>query len=91
MSPPVGDAGPAVDAFVSGDAECPSKSRRTTSTGMTAPRPRDRAGSSHLYGATALSRYGEASEIAATVAHLASAEAGYITGAAINVDGGFTA
>ncbi|MET8251997.1 SDR family oxidoreductase [Micromonospora sp. NPDC005197] len=28
--------------------------------------------------------------MAATVAHLASPEAGYVTGAVVNVDGGFT-
>jgi 3-oxoacyl-[acyl-carrier protein] reductase len=32
-----------------------------------------------------------AAEIAATVAHLASADGAYITGASIHVDGGFTA
>lgn len=40
---------------------------------------------------TALGRYGKAEEIAATVAFLASADASYITGATINVDGGFDA
>ncbi|UOG73386.1 SDR family oxidoreductase [Hymenobacter tibetensis] len=40
---------------------------------------------------TALGRYGRVEEIAATVAFLASAEASYITGATINVDGGQSA
>ncbi|MFJ6564510.1 SDR family NAD(P)-dependent oxidoreductase [Streptomyces sp. NPDC091412] len=40
---------------------------------------------------TALGRYAEAAEIAATVAHLASSDGRYITGATIAVDGGFTA
>jgi 3-oxoacyl-[acyl-carrier protein] reductase len=40
---------------------------------------------------TALGRYGTGDEIAATVAHLASDEAGYITGTTILVDGGFAA
>jgi 3-oxoacyl-[acyl-carrier protein] reductase len=44
-----------------------------------------------IRGFSALGRFGAPSEIAATVAHLASDEAGYITGASIMVDGGFTA
>jgi NAD(P)-dependent dehydrogenase (short-subunit alcohol dehydrogenase family) len=40
---------------------------------------------------TALGRYGTGDNIAATVAHLASDEAGYITGTTILVDGGFAA
>lgn len=39
---------------------------------------------------TALNSYARPDDIAATVAHLASEEAHYITGALINVDGGFT-
>lgn len=35
-----------------------------------------------------LGRYGKASEIASMVAYIASPEAGYITGASLNVDGG---
>ncbi|MBC6462794.1 3-oxoacyl-ACP reductase family protein [Actinomadura sp. HBU206391] len=40
---------------------------------------------------TAVGRYAGADEIAGTVAHLAGAEAGFITGASIAVDGGFAA
>ncbi len=39
----------------------------------------------------ALNRYGRAEEIAGFVAYLASAEAGYITGASLSIDGGFAA
>ena len=41
--------------------------------------------------ATALGRYGKPEEVAAAVAFLASPNAGYITGATLTVDGGFTA
>ena len=41
-----------------------------------------------LTAAVPLGRFGTADEIAATVAFLASPEAGYITGAVIPVDGG---
>jgi NAD(P)-dependent dehydrogenase (short-subunit alcohol dehydrogenase family) len=40
---------------------------------------------------TALGRYGTGDEIANTVAHLADPASGYITGAAIFVDGGYSA
>ncbi len=40
---------------------------------------------------TALGRYGKPVEVAAAVAFLASPEASYITGATLNVDGGFNA
>jgi 3-oxoacyl-[acyl-carrier protein] reductase len=40
---------------------------------------------------TALGRYGKPEEIAAAVAFLASPEAGFITGATLDVDGGFNA
>jgi NAD(P)-dependent dehydrogenase (short-subunit alcohol dehydrogenase family) len=36
-------------------------------------------------------RYAEAVEIAATIAHPASADGAYITGDSVHVDGGFTA
>jgi len=36
-----------------------------------------------------IGRYGEASEVASFVAYLAGPEAGYITGASLNIDGGF--
>ena len=39
----------------------------------------------------ALSRYGSADEVAALVAHLAGPEAGFVTGASLTIDGGFTA
>ncbi|MGH3642859.1 MAG: SDR family oxidoreductase [Mycobacterium sp.] len=40
---------------------------------------------------TALGRYGQASDVAALVSFLAGSESGYVTGANLNVDGGFTA
>jgi 3-oxoacyl-[acyl-carrier protein] reductase len=39
----------------------------------------------------ALPRYGAADEIAAMVAYLAGPEAGFVTGACLTIDGGFTA
>src|SRR5262249_26862972 len=39
----------------------------------------------------ALPRYGTANEIAGMVAYLAGPEAGYITGASLTIDGGFSA
>ncbi len=39
----------------------------------------------------ALPRYGTGDEIAALVAYLAGPEAGYVTGASLTIDGGFTA
>jgi 3-oxoacyl-[acyl-carrier protein] reductase len=42
-----------------------------------------------LKGMLALPRYGQGAEIAGLVAYLASAEAGYITGASLKIDGGF--
>ncbi|MFD8491991.1 3-oxoacyl-ACP reductase family protein [Amycolatopsis sp. NPDC059657] len=40
---------------------------------------------------TALGRYGEPAEVAATVSFLASAESAYVTGATLSVDGGHAA
>lgn len=42
-----------------------------------------------LKGLLALNRYGRPEEIAAMVAYLASPEAGFVTGASLNIDGGF--
>ncbi|WP_206300170.1 SDR family NAD(P)-dependent oxidoreductase [Streptomyces mangrovisoli] len=53
--------------------------------------PADGPNAETIAGLTAVGRYARAAEIAATVAHLASADGAYITGAAIHVDGGFTA
>jgi len=39
----------------------------------------------------ALGRYGKAEEIASFVAFIAGPEAGYITGASLMIDGGFSA
>ena len=39
---------------------------------------------------TALGRYGQTSDVAALVSFLAGPESGYITGANLNVDGGYT-
>lgn len=44
----------------------------------------------HMTGMTALKRYGKPHEIAALAAFLASDESSYITGAVIDVDGGFS-
>jgi 3-oxoacyl-[acyl-carrier protein] reductase len=52
--------------------------------------PADGPASATIRGFTALGRYGTPGEIAAAVAYLAGDGARYITGAALNVDGGFT-
>lgn len=39
----------------------------------------------------ALQRYGRTEEVAEMVSYLASAEAGFITGASLKIDGGFAA
>ncbi len=44
-----------------------------------------------LKGLMAISRYGKDEEIASFVAYLAGPEAGYITGASLSIDGGFSA
>ncbi|MEU8931628.1 3-oxoacyl-ACP reductase family protein [Streptomyces sp. NPDC048409] len=53
--------------------------------------PADGPNAEAISGFTAVGRYARPAEIAATVAHLASADGAYITGASIHVDGGFTA
>ncbi|MER6593108.1 3-oxoacyl-ACP reductase family protein [Micromonospora purpureochromogenes] len=52
--------------------------------------PADGPNADAIRGFTALGRYAAPEEIAATVAHLAGDDAGYVTGAVIAVDGGFT-
>ncbi|SCE99194.1 3-oxoacyl-[acyl-carrier protein] reductase [Micromonospora coriariae] len=52
--------------------------------------PADGPNSAAIAGFTAVGRYARPADIAATVAHLASPEASYVTGAVVNVDGGFT-
>ncbi|MET8310520.1 3-oxoacyl-ACP reductase family protein [Micromonospora sp. NPDC005173] len=52
--------------------------------------PADGPNAAAIAGFTAVGRFARPADIAATVAHLASPEAGYVTGAVINVDGGFT-
>ncbi|MFG2813104.1 3-oxoacyl-ACP reductase family protein [Streptomyces sp. NPDC048410] len=53
--------------------------------------PADGPNAEAITGLTAVGRYAQASEIAATIAHLASPDGAYITGASVHVDGGFTA
>ncbi|SCG48955.1 3-oxoacyl-ACP reductase family protein [Micromonospora coxensis] len=52
--------------------------------------PADGPNAGTIRGFTALGRYASPDEVAATVAHLAGPDAGYVTGATITVDGGFT-
>jgi galactitol 2-dehydrogenase (L-tagatose-forming) len=40
---------------------------------------------------TPMGRLGETSEVAAAVLHLASPASGYVTGAILSIDGGYTA
>jgi 3-oxoacyl-[acyl-carrier protein] reductase len=44
-----------------------------------------------LLGLMAINRYGRDDEIADFVAYLAGPQAGYITGASLTIDGGFSA
>ncbi|MNI85464.1 Cyclic-di-GMP-binding biofilm dispersal mediator protein [compost metagenome] len=44
-----------------------------------------------LKGMMAIGRYGKDEEIASFVAYLVGPEAGYITGASLSIDGGFSA
>jgi 3-oxoacyl-[acyl-carrier protein] reductase len=53
--------------------------------------PKDGPVADLLKAGTALGRYGKPEEVAASVAFLASPAAAYITGASLNVDGGFGA
>ncbi len=53
--------------------------------------PEDGANSDHMRNLTALGRYGKPHEVASLVAFLAGPKATYITGATINVDGGWNA
>jgi 3-oxoacyl-[acyl-carrier protein] reductase len=53
--------------------------------------PADGPQSAAIAGFTALGRYGRPAEIADMVVHLAGPGAGYVTGAVIDVDGGFAA
>jgi 3-oxoacyl-[acyl-carrier protein] reductase len=53
--------------------------------------PVEDVGPEELERTLALGEYARPEDIAATVAHLASPEAHYLTGAAISVDGGFAA
>jgi NAD(P)-dependent dehydrogenase (short-subunit alcohol dehydrogenase family) len=53
--------------------------------------PSDGPGADMQKGLTALGHYGQPSDVAATVAHLAGDAGRYVTGATIAVDGGFAA
>ncbi|WP_394293759.1 3-oxoacyl-ACP reductase family protein [Aeromonas rivipollensis] len=53
--------------------------------------PADGESAEQLKGMMALARYGKDDEIASFVAYLAGPEAGYITGASLTIDGGFSA
>ncbi|GAA4901903.1 SDR family NAD(P)-dependent oxidoreductase [Streptomonospora salina] len=50
--------------------------------------PADGEGAEEQRAQTALGRYGDATEIAAAVAHVAAPESGFVTGTAVTVDGG---
>jgi 3-oxoacyl-[acyl-carrier protein] reductase len=53
--------------------------------------PADGPLSEMMKGPLALVRYAEAKEVAAMVSYLAGPEAGFVTGASLNIDGGFAA
>jgi 3-oxoacyl-[acyl-carrier protein] reductase len=53
--------------------------------------PANSESAEQLKGMMALARYGKDDEIASFVAYLAGPEAGYITGASLTIDGGFSA
>jgi 3-oxoacyl-[acyl-carrier protein] reductase len=53
--------------------------------------PADGPFAEQLKGWMALGRYGQGDEIAGLVAYLASPEAGFVTGASLTIDGGFSA
>jgi 3-oxoacyl-[acyl-carrier protein] reductase len=53
--------------------------------------PEDTEFAATLHGLMAIKRHGRPEEIAGMVAYLASPEAAYVTGASLNIDGGFAA
>uniref|UniRef100_UPI00313D638B SDR family oxidoreductase n=1 Tax=Pseudoduganella sp. OTU4001 TaxID=3043854 RepID=UPI00313D638B len=53
--------------------------------------PEDSDFAKSLHDLMAIKRHGRSEEIAGMVAYLASEEAGYVTGAGLNIDGGFAA
>ena len=53
--------------------------------------PADGPAAEAMKGWTALGRHGRGDEIAGLVAYLASAEAGFVTGASLTIDGGYSA
>lgn len=53
--------------------------------------PADGPSAPSMLGVMAVDRYGTAAEIGAFVSYLAGPDAAYITGASLNIDGGFTA
>ena len=53
--------------------------------------PQDGEFAEMLKGMMSLKRYAQPDEIAAMVAYLAGPEAGFVTGASLTIDGGFTA
>jgi 3-oxoacyl-[acyl-carrier protein] reductase len=57
----------------------------------TDPNPAAGAFAETLKKLMALPRYGHVDEVAAMVAYLAGPDAGFVTGASLTIDGGFTA